>query len=51
MFNIANEFSMTDYPTFNDINKSEFDLNNLYLENVAFYGRTLSEYLMFFWHK
>jgi hypothetical protein len=32
MFNIANEFSMTDYPTFNDINKSEFDRNNLYLE-------------------
>jgi hypothetical protein len=42
---------MTNFPLFNDTNKSEFDQNNLQLENIAFYGRTLTEYLMFFWHK
>jgi hypothetical protein len=42
---------MTNYPLSDDTNKSDVYPNNLQLENVAFYGRTFAEYLMFFWHK
>jgi hypothetical protein len=42
---------MTGHPRSNDINKNEADLTNLQLDDVAFYGRTLSEYTMFFWHR
>ena len=42
---------MKDSPTSNGIDNSEFDPSDLKLDDVAFYGRTLSEYMLFFWHK
>lgn len=39
------------HPTSNDIDKNGFDPANLKLNDIAFYGRTLSEYMLFFWYR
>jgi hypothetical protein len=42
---------MQNSPTPDDTSKIKFDLTGLRLDLVAFYGSTLSEYTIFFWHK